>query len=353
MSGFLSWITSLFSRQPATTSQPHQSTRLFNPAESDNHKTPETQNDWIGQLEGNLFAWLLETEPKKLDAAPSERAAFEPALEALEERIATGKLEELPRQPGTLPLLLKALSAETTERRQISRIILSDPVLTEHLLQIVNSPFFRYNQNRIESVDQAVFVLGLNGIRSVAAAAMMRPMMSARNSREALFAQRAWRWTLTCARATEMIAKLRGQNTSAYFVVGLMPGLAYLTIRREMVRITRTLDSSADPSPALIRAAITRYQWHVCQVLANTWNLPPKYHAWLLSAERPAPGQPHSPMTDGLLLGSREILRHAHQRNLPERELYEILHLPPEDITRVRTSLVDMLEEGKTSPTSG
>jgi len=350
MSGFLSWIASLFSRQPDSSADTGHDTRLFNPTHSEKRDTPDIQGNWIGQLEDNLFAWLLDTEPKKLKADLSD---FEPAFHELEQRIATGKLEELPRQPGTLPLLLKALSAETTERRQISRIILSDPVLTEHLLQIVNSPFFRYNQNRIESVDQAVFVLGLNGIRSVAAAAMMRPMMSARNSREALFAQRAWRWALTCARATEMIAKLRGQDTSAYFVVGLIPGLAYLTIRRELVRISRTLGTGPEPDPALIRAAIGKYQWHVCQVLANSWNLPPKYHAWLFATERPAPGQPHSPLTDGLLLGSREILRHSHQRNLPEQQLYEILHLPPEDVTRVRNMLVDMLEEGKTSPTSG
>ncbi|NWO05121.1 MAG: HDOD domain-containing protein [Alteromonadaceae bacterium] len=349
MSGLFSWITNLFSRQPPPPVDTAPGTRLFNPADPEKQDAPQSPDDWIAQLEYNLFAWLLETEPKKLESSP---ASQEPFLQALEERINNGKLEELPRQPGTLPLLLQALSAETTERREISRIILSDPVLTEHLLQIVNSPFFRYNQNHIESVDQAVFVLGLNGIRSVAAAAMMRPMMSARNSREALFAQRAWRWALTCARATEMIAKRQGEDTSAYFVLGLMPGLAYLTIRRELVRISRLMDNGPEPQPELIHAAITRYQWHVCQVLANTWNLPPKYHAWLLATERPAPNQPHSPLTDGLLLGSREILRHAHQRNLPEQELYEILHLAPEDITRVRNTLVDMLEEGKTSPTS-
>ena len=349
MSGLFSWIANLFSRQPPPPVDHAPDTRLFNPAAPEKQDGPQSPDDWIAQLEDNLFAWLLETEPKKLKSASPD---LEPFLQALEERINNGKLEELPRQPGTLPLLLKALSAETTERREISRIILSDPVLTEHLLQIVNSPFFRYNQNHVESVDQAVFVLGLNGIRSVVAAAMMRPMMSARNSREALFAQRAWRWALTCARATEMIAKRRGEDTSAYFVLGLMPGLAYLTIRRELVRISRLMDNGPEPQPELIHTAITRYQWHVCQVLANTWNLPPKYHAWLLAAERPAPGQPHSPLTDGLLLGSREILRHAHQRNLPEQELYEILHLAPEEVTQVRHTLVGMLEEGKTSPTS-
>ncbi|MEC9084548.1 MAG: histidine kinase, partial [Pseudomonadota bacterium] len=100
---------------------------------------------------------------------------------------------------------------------------------------------------------------------------------------------------------------------------------------------------------ALLRQALARYQWATSQLLANVWNLPPKYHAWLLSAERPAPRQAHSALTDGLLLGTREVLRHARQRNLSEENLIRIVHLSPEQLGRVRTVLLRMLQEGKSS----
>lgn len=347
MSGFFSWIAGLLSQPKVAPIATRNEPRLFNPSETD---APDPQNptsELVAQLEENLFSWLLDVEPKKLKTAGQNTSNV---LAELEQRLAYHKLEELPRQPATLPQLLKALSGETTERRQISKIILSDPALTDQLLQVVNSPFFRLGQHHIESVDQAIFVLGINGIRSVTAAAVMRPMMAARNSREALFTQRAWRWALTCARATEMIGKIQGEDTSAYFVLGLLPGLAYLTIRREVWRISQTHGDDKEPDPALLRTAMTRQQWTVCQLMANAWGLPPKYHAWLLSAERPTPGQPHCALTNGLLLGSREILRHAHQRNLPEQELYRIIDLPPEQITNVRNALQAALEEGRTSP---
>lgn len=350
MSGFLSWIAGLLSRQKAHPIALASEPRLLNPADTGALNNQSPGSELAVQLEANLFSWLLDVEPKKLQAQVEGADA---ALTELETRVANQTIDELPHQPGTLPQLLKALSGPAPDRRQISDIILSDPALTQQLLQVVNSPFFRHGNHRIESVDQAVFVLGINGIRSVTAAAVIRPLMAARNSREALFAQRAWRWALTCARATEMVARIHGEDSSAYFVVGLLPGLAYLTIRRELTRICRSRDNGMgmEPEPALLRSALARQQWAVCQLLANAWGLPPKYHAWLLATERPIPRQPHSALTDGLLLGSREILRHAHQRNLPEQELYRIIDLPPQQITEVRDALHAMLQEGKTSPT--
>lgn len=347
MSGFFSWIAGLLSQKQAGWVTAPDKPRLLHPTDVGSADNPASDGELVGRLEENLFSWLLDVKPQKLRA---QIKGSDEALEELAQRLANHKLEELPRQPGPLPQLLKALSGETTERRQISSIIVSDPALTRQLLQVVNSPFFRHGSHHIDSVDQAVFVLGINGIRSVTAAAVMRPMMVARNSREALFAQRAWRWALTCARSTEMIAKIRGEDTSAYFVVGLLPGLAYLTIRRELFRIYQDQGKRMEPEPALLRSALARHQWAVCQLLASSWNLPPKYHAWLLSAERPPLQPPHSALTDGLLLGAREVLRHAHQRNLPEQELYRIIDLPPEQITEIRNVLVAMLDEGRTSP---
>lgn len=344
MPGFISWISGLFSRhQPA---QVAAETRLFNPAASRQSDSSERSSDTSGQLEEHLFCWLLDTQPAKLrDDVPGA----EKVLSELERRLSTNQMEELPRKPGSLPMLMRALSSETTERKQLTDIILSDPSLTDQLLQVANSPFFRPGDHIIESVDQAVFVLGVDGIRNVIAAAVMRPMMAARNSREALFAQRAWRWGLTCARSAEMIAKIHKDDTSAHFMVGLLPSLAYITIRREVARICRASGTESEPAAALLRIALARYQWTTCQLLANVWNLPPKYHAWLLSAERPAPKQVHWALTDGLLIGTREVLRNARQRNLAEDKLEQITHLSSEQITRVRAVVLAMLQEGKTS----
>ncbi|MDO6442953.1 MULTISPECIES: HDOD domain-containing protein [unclassified Marinobacter] len=343
MPGFFSWIAGFFKTAEPPPS-PMAEARLFNPAKTtEQGEVPENTQDLTLQLEENLFCWLLDTGPSNLH---SESSSWDAVLQELQSRLTNNTMEEVPRRPMTLPMLMKALSDEGSDRHKLTQIILGDPALTDQILQVANSPYFRTGEHTIESVDQAVFVLGMNGIRNVISAAVMRPMMAARNSREALFAQRAWAWGLTCARAAEFIADIRNEDTGALFTAGLLPALSYITIRRELQRICKAQRGSDEPDTALIRNAISRYQWVACQLIASEWNLPPKYHAYLMAAERPAPDQEETTLIDGMVIGSREVLRHAHQRNLPEEDLNKIVHLTPEQTGRVRTALKALLNQG-------
>lgn len=338
MPGFFSWVSGFFSphRPSASITEP----RLFNPVNR-NTATPGQEIQLVQRLEEHLFCWLLDSSPSDLRADPPRMAK---TLDQLGKRLATSSIEELPRQPMSLPMLMRALSDESSDRQRLGDIILSDPALTDQLLQIANSPYFRPSEQAIESVDQAIFVLGIDGIRNVISAAVMRPMMVARNSREALFAQRVWRWGLACARSAELIARLQGQDTNAYFMVGLLPALSYITLRRELQRIYLTRFAGTEPEPAVIRQALARHHWATSQLLASEWNLPPQYHAFLLAAERPAPQQDHTPLNDGMIMGSREVLRHAHQRNMAEENLKTVIRLEDEQFDRVRQTLLQMLE---------
>ncbi|AOY86722.1 histidine kinase [Marinobacter salinus] len=340
MPGFISWISGFFSSAHPVTPAPEA--RLFNPSKDPpvNDATDDVP-ELAQELENHLFSWLLDASPSALKSGLSSAG---PVLEELAHRLSADELQELPRQPLSLPMLMKALSDESTDRQRMTEIILADPALTDQLLQVANSPYFRPGDHAIESVDHAVFILGVDGIRNVISATVMRPMMAARNSREALFAQRVWRWGLTCARAAELIAKMNRADTSAHFMVGLLPALSYITIRRELQRICRENGGASEPDPALVRHALARFHWATCQLLANEWHLPPKYNALLMAAERPAPGQQHTPLSDGMVIGTREVLRHAHQRNLAEEDLPKVVRLSPDQINRVRGSLKAMLK---------
>ncbi|GAA3565372.1 HDOD domain-containing protein [Marinobacter xestospongiae] len=304
-----------------------------------------TPASWaMEKLEQHLFCWLLEASPRDFQRHQDHVGRI---LAELGQHIRQGKLDELPRQPMTLPMLLRALSDPDISRSEVTRIILDDPALTEHLLQVANSPYFRPSEQTIETVDQAVFVLGLQGIRSVISAAIMRPMLSARNSSEAQFAQRVWRWGLTCARAAELVARQHGKDTSAYFMVSLLPALAHITLFREVRRIHHRLHGDNTPlPPGAVTGALQQFDWTCTQILANDWNLPPRYFAHLLAAERPVPGQPQTPLYDGILIGTREVLRFANQRNLAEEDLEAAVSVSRGELGSIRQTILGMLKEG-------
>ncbi len=65
-----------------------------------------------------------------------------------------------------------------------------------------------------------------------------------------------------------------------------------------------------------------------------------------MEAERPTPTQTHAPLNDGIILGTREILRHAHQRNMSEEDVLKLVHIGPEEFTRIRRVILDSIEAG-------
>lgn len=345
MPGIVSWI-----RRKLTPAQAGNARPASRPADRSllNAGTPNARQSKasLARLEDHLFCWLLDSSPREVET-PSPLTGK--ILQELESRLDNNTLKELPRQPLTLPTLMRTLASETTSRHQITDIILSDPSLTSQVLQVANSPFFKIGDQTVETVDQAVFLLGLDGIRNVASASVMRPMLSARNSTESTFTQRVWRWGLTCARSAELIAAANKQESTSHFMVGLLPALSYLTLRREVQDIVEHRFPDQKPSAHTFHEAMRTFEWATAQKAAHAWSLPPRYHALLLTAQRPVPNQSHSPLNDGIVLGTREVLRDAHQRNLGIEELQGLLSISEDQLGKVRQVLSRLLSEGLSS----
>ncbi|MFL1403912.1 HDOD domain-containing protein [Marinobacter sp. M1N3S26] len=351
MPGIVSWIRHrLFpshsghgAHSTMSAGSPHPTgSGLLNPGGAD---TPDCRPP-RARLDDHLFCWLLDSTPRQIEQ-PSPLTSK--VLQELDARLRDDALRELPRQPLTLPTLMRTLASDSTSRKEVTDIILSDASLTNQVLQVANSPFFKVSDHHVEDVDQAVFLLGLDGIRNVASASVMRPMLAARNSAESTFSQRVWRWGLTCARAAELIALNNRQESTSYFMVGLLPALSYLTLRREVQSIVEHRFPDQRPSPHILHEAMRRFEWATAQKIAHAWGLPSRYHALLLTAERPTPDQEHSPLNDGIILGTREVLRDAHQRNLGIDELQPLLSINEEQLDKIRQILSRLLSEGLSS----
>jgi HD-like signal output (HDOD) protein len=348
MPGLFSWIVGFFNR--ANTTTPTSVLGNSSRGKDGSSSTAEIHSPLAEALHQHFFCWLLNTRPQTLGADLEDAEAM---IDAMTKRLRAGRLNELPRQPMSLPMLMSALSDDATTRQGLSGIILRDPALTDQLLKVTNSPFFRPNKNIIETVDQAILMLGMEGIRSVVSAALMRPVMSSRDRDETAFTARAWRWGLVSARAAETAARLQGKDASIYFMAGLLPALACITLYREVHRL---VPASADGAlvklkPATLHQILVRYQWPVARLIARTWGLSDNYQGLLHRPESPRSHE-NSALIDGIVIATREVLRQARQRNLAEEDLPALVQLSKNDVTRVQAALKPMLEDPKNTPTA-
>lgn len=197
------------------------------------------------------------------------------ALAAVGTLLATAATEPryAPRRPRLLPRVLSAASDGETSRRELAALIASDPALVGSLLKLANSPAYRRSEEPIESVERAVAVLGTEGIRSLAAAALVQPVFRTQgDGANARFAEVTWDHSQRAAAAAEVYALTENADPFTAQLLALVTGLgaivAFRVLADEYARRAPLV-----PDSAVVAAALDQYTARTACRIAESWEL--------------------------------------------------------------------------------
>ena len=219
-----------------------------------------------------------------------------------------------PRRPMQLPKLLQAINDETASRGALSQIIAGDPALAGNLLRLANSPFYRHSSDPIESLDRAVAMLGIEGLRSMIAAALMQPVFRISGGSFAQFGDVTWEHSLYAANAAETHASMvDSADPFAAQLLALILGLATIVVFS--VARDAFLARQRKPDAAQIAALIDAHAIGVARQVAASWELSERIDTALAEQLRPQGPQtaPRSPLGRalqfGIFIGALAVLR--------------------------------------------
>lgn len=202
----------------------------------------------------------------------------------------------LPRRPSLLPKLLSAMSSDGNSLRELADIIGGDPALLGNLLRVANSACYRCNEKPVESLERAVTRVGLDGIRSVIATALIHPVMAQGSGCFARFPETIWEQTQLAADAAELHARsIEHADGFAARLLALVCGLATNTvfrIVRDEVLVGR--DESAKPA---VSQLLDCWTVPMARRIATSWALGGEWQD-ALSASRE-----HSALARSLFFG--------------------------------------------------
>jgi HD-like signal output (HDOD) protein len=179
-------------------------------------------------------AFALDDVPREALSKPPdpEHAPVFKAVQQILERI-EARPEYIPRRPSLLPKLMATVNDNEATMAEMSRIIAQDPALTGNLLRIANSPIYRVSNMPIESIDRAVTVVGVQGIRSIIATALLQPLMATGSGAFSKFPDAVWEHTLYAAMAGEMHAtQVERAEPFVSQLIGLLYGLSAIVVFR-------------------------------------------------------------------------------------------------------------------------
>jgi HD-like signal output (HDOD) protein len=181
-----------------------------------------------------FVAYALDDAPRdalSLPPDPAHAPVFKSVQQILE-RI-SARPEYFPRRPSLLPRLMATVNDSDASMREMSGIIAQDPALTASLLRIANSPLYRVSSTPVESLERAVTLVGVAGIRSIIATALVQPLMTAGSGAFSRFPELCWEHTLYSALTAETHAT-QVERTEPFVsqLVGLLNGLSAIVVFR-------------------------------------------------------------------------------------------------------------------------
>jgi HD-like signal output (HDOD) protein len=200
----------------------------------------------------------------------------------------------VPRLPAAMPRLMAATrEPERTSARELAGLIESDPVLAANVLKVVNSPAMRIRREDVESLEQAVVIMGFPGMREVLAAATISPIANfdgdARLDATAL--RQVWPHTLDVAVAVRQAATRMGSGH------GFELYLAALAHSSGLMVLLRCLNTLKEPIPSeTFIAELDPLAQRLSVAIARGWEFPDETVQTLERRAREAHGYPEAEM---------------------------------------------------------
>jgi len=265
------WLQSLFSSpaaaQPVAAAVPVAVTPPPPPAPTPPGAAP-VSFEQLERINGAWNAWLFDHADGGLELLDAETRVLE-ALSAIVASQQSGAAL-VRRMPGLVPQLLQSLRSETFSGSALSRTIASDPVLVAAVVRLANSCYQGTGQS-ITSVEQAVILIGQEGLRQLITTVAFRPIIDVRSGfYTRRLAPHLWAHSERCAIAARRLAGAGIEPFDA-FLAGLLQNVG-------MIVSLRIMDQEAKDGERLgsdvFLAQLARDTRRLCASIAREWNFP-------------------------------------------------------------------------------
>jgi HD-like signal output (HDOD) protein len=222
--------------------------------------------DWAGSL----------LRLARLDAAtPLSPEASAPLIDAVRRALKrfADDPRRLPRRPQLLPQLLSTLNDAEASSRDIAAIIARDPTLAAHLLKLANSALYRRHEAAVESLDRAVAMVGVDGLRHLVAVALMQPVMRVEGGAFGRLPDLIWDHTQrTSLIAAQAVRSGGREDVFAAQLLGLLQGLGAIVVV-QVLRDTCSSASSGVPDIDAVSRLLRRWSPRIGRAVAREWDL--------------------------------------------------------------------------------
>lgn len=140
-------------------------------------------------------------------------------------------VRNLPSLPAVVIELLQSMDNDDADTRQLANKLGRDQALAAKVLRVANSSFYGL-QGKVESIGDAIVVLGLHGVRTLATAAAVTNVFAGKGKEDGpgYDLRHFWRHSIAVGLCAKEIARQRRLNAGNAFAAGLLHDIGRLAL---------------------------------------------------------------------------------------------------------------------------
>ncbi|QGU32725.1 HDOD domain-containing protein [Thermochromatium tepidum] len=268
-----------------------------------------------------FYPWLLDLDAlTDWPLSPSESRV----LDAFEQLVTGQKSSStlVPRLPMVIPQLMRSLKDDTMTGAQLARQIAKDPVLVGEVIRVANSPYYR-RAHKISSIEQAVLILGRDGLHQIIARVAFYPIFNLKSGHFTnLAAGRVWTQSERCALVCHCLAEHRDQDVFSAYLAGLVANVGLMVGFRLMDQVLASPRDLIPNSRAFYAVFIERSRQTSHRIIKE-WDFPEGIIRAIDEQANPEPNAARSWLGAILAIADQyaKLSLLVEKRCLPEDEL--------------------------------
>jgi len=177
----------------------------------------------------------------------------------------------VPRLPAVIPQVMGVLRDKSSSSADLTSQIGRDAVLVSEVLRLANSPYYRVEQ-KITTLERAVFALGRVGVRQLIANAAFKPMINLNTGYfTKLSGTTLWDQSEKTAIACDCMAKQEKVDRFAAYLMGIVQNVGLTVVLKIL---DRYFDGNHVPRSEEFHERLFKRSKELSLLIATEWSFP-------------------------------------------------------------------------------
>ena len=275
-------------------------------------------------------------------------------------RESIAKVPALATLPGITTQIFRVVEDPRSTTSQLNKIIAHDPALVARILKVVNSAFYGL-PGQIGSVERAIVMLGLNGVKNLAVAASLGQMFRGARLGDAFAPRELWKHCIAVGVAARTLARhAQAPWVDEAFLAGMIHDVGILVnmqVAPEKLAAVCTSAKSSGGDFCQIERDILGYDHQeIGQALTTQWKFPRACQLVAGYHHRPtALGEDGRPLVSLVYLADTLCCQAGHGFSLTaagqplDESLMAAQNLSAAALEEVRKQLPDLLRDAQSA----